>query len=244
MEKFFSLTLAAMFFFTGCGGNSIPKSEPPPPKQTEQPASAPKELTPEQKAAKETEKKAAEEKRIAEQKALEEKRAQEEARRQTERQAAEDRKFSLLEYGVQLDYTIEKLSEHKYKVSGATNLPDGMEIMITLSNRNLVAEQMGITDENLDRVSDANMALLVKNSFIGQSKPPIRNGQFSAVFGEGTNTLSTGEYELTISSPMNSLQPKQIQSILGDNGANLFGIGVIDDRNGKRISLEERVYLH
>ena len=110
MKRFFALIFAAMFLFSGCGSDSSSKTEPPKEKVEQSKPKPPKELTPEEKAAKEAEKKAAEEKRIAEQQAAAEKKAQEEARRQAERQAEEERRTSLLENGVQLNYTIEKLT--------------------------------------------------------------------------------------------------------------------------------------
>ena len=113
-------------------------------------------------------------------------------------------------------------------------------ILVTYGDFIEVAQEFVFTAETCD-VHKAN--LLLKSSFTGATKPAIRNGEFSAVFGGKTNTLSTGEYELTISSPINSLQPQQIQTLLGQDGANLFGVGVIEDRSGKRISLEDRIYL-
>lgn len=137
-----------MFLFSGCGNDSSFKTESPKEKVEQSKPELPKELTTEEKAAKEVEKKVAEEKRIAEQQAAEEKKAQEEARRQAERQAEEERRTSLLENGVQLNYTIEKLAEHKYKVIGTTNLPNGTELSIDLDNYWIFRrEVMGIPDE-------------------------------------------------------------------------------------------------
>ncbi|MBQ4403169.1 MAG: hypothetical protein II857_02045 [Selenomonadaceae bacterium] len=202
--------------------------------------------TPEYKAAKEAEQKAAEEKRLAEQQAAEEKKAQEEARKQAERQAEDERRASLLEYGVQLNYTIEKVAEHKYKVVGTTNLPDGMEIMVSLSNRYLFRTQvMGISDEEIDNITPSELAYLLDNTFAGDEKPKIKNGTFEVIYSN-PKKLMPGEYELRISSPLNSLQPKNIQAILGERGSNLFGTGVIEEETfggGKRIDLMNLVYL-
>ena len=85
MKKFFALMFASMILMTGCGNDSS-KTEPSP-KPVEQSAPAPKELTPEEQAAKEKEQKEAEEKRLAEEKAMAEKKAQEEARKKAELEA-------------------------------------------------------------------------------------------------------------------------------------------------------------
>lgn len=71
MKKFLIIICAACLLMTGCGNNSTPKTESPSPKQAEHPASTPKELTPEEKAAKESERQAAEEKRRQEKSDLE-----------------------------------------------------------------------------------------------------------------------------------------------------------------------------
>ena len=62
MKKFLALIFAAMFLLTGCGGNSNSKTEPPASKSAEEKSKAPKKLTPEEKAVKEVEQKAAAEK--------------------------------------------------------------------------------------------------------------------------------------------------------------------------------------
>lgn len=206
----------------------------------------PKEPTPEEKAAKEAEKKAAEEKRIAEQQVAAERKAQEEAPKQAERQAEEERRASLLENGVQLEYTFEKLSEHKYKVVVTTNLPEGMKLSITLGNRWLFRRQvMGISDDSDYIMTSAESKYLKDNTFEGNAKREVRNGTFEVTFGENKN-LVPGEYEFEIISLLTSLQPKEIQPILGKNGANLFGTGVIEDKTfggEKHILLVETIYL-
>lgn len=212
MKKVFVIGfLALSVLMTGCGEDS--KNQPATENKTKVvKEEKPVELTAEEKARQDEARKAAEEKR---KKDAEER----EARLQAENAQRQARLDSLLNEGVQFDYKVEKIGESKYKIIGNTNLPDGMQIMLTLNNRGVV--EMG--------------------AYTGQDKPVVKGGVFVSVFS-GKN-LVAGEYELSISSPDNDLQSQSIQSILGQKGENLFGLGVIEDKDGKRISFEERIYL-
>ena len=124
-------------------------------------------------------------------------------------------------------------------------MPDGMEIMISLGNRYLFRTQvMGISDEETDNMEPAELQYLIQNTFSGDSKRKIKQGTFETTFGENDRLVS-GEYELIISSPLFSLQSKEVQTILGKNGENLFGMGVVESNigGGKVIRLIDLVYL-
>lgn len=240
MKKTFAAGfLALALLLTGCGGsqaNTTNKAAVTEEKQV-QPQ---KEKTPEEKAKEEEERKAAEERQQKAKEAAENKRQEEIALANQKKAEKQARIESLLNEGVYIDYVVEKLSNAKYQVSGTTNLPDGMQIMVSLDSRSPVGEALGIPyDEG--GLTQGQFKELMANSYVGQSKLNVRDGKFATVFtGE---KLTSGEYEVIISSPMNSIQSTEIQSILGDKGTNLFGMGVVEDNQGKRIHLEERTYL-
>jgi len=145
---------------------------------------------------------------------------------------------------VQLDYTVEKIGEHKYKISGKTNLPDGIEIMLTLSNQDSIMVENGIpADTPSEKLTDDQFQMLNSLWYRGQDKPTVKNGSFSTIFGG--DKLNPGEYTLSITTPMwKIMQNAEVKEKLGENGKNLTGKGVVSESNGKRISLEGKIELH
>ena len=240
MKKIFTFGfLAFTLLFTGCGNDKpAPENKNTSKQESHQSVSESKsqspsaEITDEEKARQEAERKAMEEKQRAEAE-------QRDAKLQAEISQNQARLDSLLNEGVQLNYEIVKIGESKYKVSGVTNLPDGMQIMITLDSRDIVAERLGFSE--VTEWTNEQAQMLIKNSYTGQDKTVIKSGKFETVFSG--QKLLAGEYDFSISSPDNDLQSKEIQLILGNRGENLFGTGVIEDKYGKRIDFEERVYL-
>lgn len=144
---------------------------------------------------------------------------------------------------VQLDYKIEKLGEHKYKVSGTTNLPDGIELMLTLSNQYRIQAEMGIpADTPPEKMTDEQFKKLMDTGYRGSDKPAVVNGKFESTFTG--DKLNPGEYELTFSTPMwKILKNEDVKKKLGENGKYLDGKGVVSESSGKRISLYETVNL-
>lgn len=142
---------------------------------------------------------------------------------------------------VQMNYAITNL-DGKYKVACETNLPDGMELMVTLDNSDAVATKYGITAKG-EKLTDAEFKTLMENSYKGQGTPKVENGKFEVTFS-GDNLLP-GEYELSISSPLAKLQQdSSVKDQLGANGANLKGKYVADAPGGNKvIRLEEKVTL-
>lgn len=145
------------------------------------------------------------------------------------------------EIDVQLNYTVTNVGG-KYKVSCETNLPDGMELMVTLDNSDTVAAKYGITAKG-EKLTDAEFKTLMDNSYNGQGTSKVENGKFEVTFS-GDNLLP-GEYKLTISSTLAKLQKDaSVKEKLGNNGANLKGKYVVDTSDGnKLIRLEEKVSL-
>jgi len=226
-------------FLTGCGGSQADTTNKAAVTEEKQ-VQPPKEKTPEEKAKEEEERKAAEERQRKAKEAAEKKRQEEIALANQKKADKQARVESLLNEGVYIDYVVEKLGNAKYQVSGTTNLPDGMQITVSLDSRSPVGAALGIPyDEG--GLTQGQFKELMANSYVGQSKLNVRDGKFATVFtGE---KLKDGEYDLIISSASGNSQSNEVQSIIGDRGANLFGMGVIEDNQGKRIHLEERTYL-
>src|SRR4051812_17251776 len=74
-------------------------------------------------------------------------------------------------------------------VEGTTNLPDGTELMVTLSRKS--------------------------SSYRAQDKFKVRGGQFrSAQFSNRGSPLMPGVYDLEISSPIAAFQPASVRGLL------------------------------
>jgi hypothetical protein len=74
---------------------------------------------------------------------------------------------------------------------GATNLPEGSELMLTLSRP--------------------------ESGYVAQAKMSVVAGHFTTEqFSAGHHPLNPGRYKLEVSMSMAGLQPKQVQAIIGD----------------------------
>lgn len=96
---------------------------------------------------------------------------------------------------------------------GETNLPNGTEIMVTLSNN---------------------------SGFTAQDKTSVQSGSFeSGPFSDKGNSLS-GNYNVKISTPTANVQPSSVKDIIGENGINLTGSLIKSDATfGKRVEYNE-----
>jgi hypothetical protein len=84
------------------------------------------------------------------------------------------------------------------RVFGNTNLPNQMEFMVDLRNRSI--------------------------GYFAQDKVTVANGNFtSAWFSNRGNSLPSGTYEVTITSPLPTFQPEPVQRVIGKKGENLSG---------------------
>jgi hypothetical protein len=84
-------------------------------------------------------------------------------------------------------------------VVGQSNLPDNTTLMITISR--------------------------AQDSYRAQSKTTVSGGQFRAgPFTQRGAPLSPGDYILDIYTPLTSLQPLDVQAVIGENGKNLSGM--------------------
>jgi hypothetical protein len=81
----------------------------------------------------------------------------------------------------------------KPTVVGKTNLPDSMELMVTLIRRD--------------------------NSYIAQRKVVVSTGRFRAgPFSQKGAPLEPGGYQIEVSSPIASLQPQSVRAVIGEDG--------------------------
>lgn len=124
---------------------------------------------------------------------------------------------------VTLSYTIEKLSDGKYKVAGNTNLADDFILTVELSNQEIYATEVLKLPPNTggDKMTDEQLKSVMENSYKGAGKTPVKNGKFEAVFS-GKN-LKPGKYELSIISSGMRHQPEKFAGIYGANGEKLKG---------------------
>lgn len=109
---------------------------------------------------------------------------------------------------VTLELKVFASSHMRVKVTGTTNLPEGMELLVSIEGRT--------------------------NNFMGSDNVNVRNGRFdSEVFGSNKGLLP-GQYVVEITSPMSIIQPNHVQNIIGENGKHLKG-KVIKKRDGENV---------
>jgi hypothetical protein len=86
----------------------------------------------------------------------------------------------------------------KPTVIGKTNLPNGTELMVTLSRK--------------------------ESSYMAQDKAVVSNGQFRAgPFSQKGTPLNPGVYQIEVSSPLAALQPQSVRAVIGQDGGKLEG---------------------
>jgi hypothetical protein len=94
--------------------------------------------------------------------------------------------------------TISIQGGNKPAIIGRTNLPAGMELMVSL-RRN-------------------------ESAYFAQAKAAVANGQFQAgPFSQKGVPLNPGRYLIEVSSPLATLQPVSVRTIIGQKGENLRG---------------------
>lgn len=147
---------------------------------------------------------------------------------------------------VQLDYKIEPEGGNQYKVSGTTNLPDGIELMVELDNRNQIVAQAGYPEDTAgDKLPDDLLIKIANTAYTGSDKPAVKNGKFESTFS-GEN-LKPGEYYLTFSTPLwRIMKNEDVKKKLGEGCKYLEGKGVVDSDmkdGGKVIRIREKVNL-
>lgn len=118
---------------------------------------------------------------------------------------------------VELDVKLE--GGDKPVVVGTTNLPDGMQLGVSLRRK--------------------------ESSYFGGTNVNVSGGTFKTEpFSQGDKSLNPGKYEVEISSPLADLQPAAVQAVIGDGGKNLEGPKAKKSQfGGKVISFKKQVTL-
>ena len=100
---------------------------------------------------------------------------------------------------IEVDFSIEsKIDNGKIQFIGKTNLPNGMELMVSLGNPT--------------------------TRFFAQDKVKINNGTFTtAPFSNKGAALPSGTYNLSIQAPLAAVQSQNIREIIGQHGEKLAG---------------------
>jgi peptidoglycan hydrolase-like protein with peptidoglycan-binding domain len=95
-------------------------------------------------------------------------------------------------------------------VYGATNLPDGAELIVTISRP--------------------------ESKFMAQDKIVVRNGQFKTTqFSQGGQDLNPGNYGVQITSGLAELQPLEVRAAIGAAGEKMSGSLVKKGRYGPTV---------
>lgn len=100
--------------------------------------------------------------------------------------------------------------EDKPTIVGTTNLPDGVELMITLSRK--------------------------ESQYMAQDKTKVKGGTFRAgPFSQENVGLNPGTYTLEVTMSLANLQPPHTWPVIGNDGANLQGPLVKKSQFGGKI---------
>lgn len=101
----------------------------------------------------------------------------------------------------------------KVQFEGTTNLPDGTELLASLSNN---------------------------DGYGGQSQVVVNNGKFKTEeFSKGGKALESGTYKIEILMPIASVQPEPVKELIGENSENLKGEFVKDGDLGKIVEFSK-----
>lgn len=128
--------------------------------------------------------------------------------------------------------------------------PSGKEINVSLSLLDSLIDEAGCVIRGKTNLP-ANTRLMIKllNSdlnYSAQSKMQVQqDGSFcSEQFAQSKAALPNGEYKVIISMPISSVQPKDVQSLIGDKGCNLTGAYIISSIiSGKTVEFQQLVTI-
>jgi len=117
-----------------------------------------------------------------------------------------------------LQFEIETNDALKPKITGETNLPDGTELMISLSGKTV--------------------------KYDGQDKAKVQSGKFeSSEFSLDGKNLQAGQYDVDVVMPIPAVQSPSVRAVIGEKGENLKGLLVKQGDLGVTISAEQSFQL-
>jgi hypothetical protein len=109
---------------------------------------------------------------------------------------------SIMNTPVEMDAFISMSENDRIQLNGTSNLPNNTALLVTVTNDEL--------------------------NYLAQDKATILNGKFSAGPFSSKSFLKRGDYLIKVTMPVSSVQPKNVQTVIGDSGQYLKGHGVID----------------
>ena len=104
-------------------------------------------------------------------------------------------------------------------IVGETNLPEGTELMVSLSRR--------------------------ASSYLGQDKTTVSGGVFRAgPFSQKGTDLNPGKYTVEIGTPLAALQPPSVQKVIGSDGRKMVGpLAKVSEFGGKVVKYITKVQV-
>lgn len=116
-----------------------------------------------------------------------------------------------------------EIKDGKCKIVVETNLPNDTELIIGLSSRRIVSEQLGLP-EKAEECTAEQLVELVELSYDNSITAKVIDGiAESEWFAKEDSSLDKSKYELSVSMSIVRLQPESVQKVLGVKGKNLVG---------------------
>ena len=117
-----------------------------------------------------------------------------------------------------LQLKVETNGTLKPKITGETNLPDGTELMISLSGKTV--------------------------KYDGQDKAKVQSGKFeSSEFSLDGKNLQAGQYDIDVVMPIPAVQSPSVRAVIGEKGENLKGSLVKQGDLGVTVSAKQSFQL-
>ena len=118
--------------------------------------------------------------------------------------------FSGAAYALNVTMSVKAEGDGKPTITGTTNLPDGIDLMITISRE--------------------------ESQYMAQDKVTVKGGAFrSGEFSQKGDVLNPGKYTVEVSMPIANVQPPNTWPVIGNDGAKLKGKLVKKDIFGGKV---------
>lgn len=133
---------------------------------------------------------------------------------------------------ISLSYNIAKLGSEHYKINIDSNLPDGFQLMIELTNQARLVKEMNLTEE-AENMTDKQVEIYTKALCRASARCSMKDGKAAIEL----KNMKPDDYIIYISSSVMRSQNDKIKKMFGINGELLHGKYVDDGEMGKNISL-------